>query len=484
MQGIWTTDHIRAAEDGLLAVTADGALMRKAAFGLAVHAAEMLVEHAGAVSGGRVVLLVGAGNNGGDALWAGAFLRKRGVAVSAVLLKPERAHREGLAALRRAGGRVVPVEDAPKSLEDADLVIDGIVGISASGPLRPDAARLLPYLSAPVLAVDLPSGVDPDTGAVDGPAIRATRTVTFGARKPVHVLAPASCGVVALVDIGLGPRLGEPDLVRLEQADVAMAWPFPGDGDDKYSQGVTGVAAGSATYPGAAVLATGSAVHATAGMVRYAGHAADVVRSRWPEVVATGSVTDAGRVQAWVVGPGIGTGHDGREVLRHVLGAGVPVCADADATTLIAHNPELLDARDPDTPLVLTPHAGEFKRLMGREPGADRVEAARSAARKFQATVLLKGHCTIVAAPDGRALVNVPEGSWLATAGSGDVLSGLVGSLLAAGVEPWLAAGAAAYVHSLAGSLAADGAPTSASGLVDAIPAAIRAVARGVRLAG
>jgi hydroxyethylthiazole kinase-like uncharacterized protein yjeF len=478
VEGIWTTDRVRAAEERLLAVTADGALMRKAAFGVAVHAAEMLAEHTGVVFGRRVTLLVGAGNNGGDALWAGAFLRKRGVAVAAVLLNPERAHPGGLAALRRAGGRVVSVEDSAQWIEDADLVIDGIVGISAKGPLRPDAAALLPHISAPVLAVDLPSGVDPDTGAVEGPAVRASRTVTFGAHKPVHVLAPEHCGEVELVDIGLGVELGEPDLVRLDSFDVAAAWPFPGPEDDKYSQGVVGVAAGSATYPGAAVLAAGAAVHATAGMVRYAGPAADLVRARWPEVIATGSVTDAGRVQAWVVGPGIGTGHEGRDVLRHVLAAGVPVCADADATTLIAHSSELLDARDPDTPLVLTPHAGEYKRLMGKAPGADRVEAARAAARRYDAVVLLKGHCTIVAAPDGRALVNPPRGSWLATAGSGDVLSGLMGAILAAGVDPWLAAGAAAYVHSLAGEIAADGAPTSASGLLDAIPAAIRSLGR------
>ncbi|MEV6909854.1 NAD(P)H-hydrate dehydratase [Amycolatopsis sp. NPDC051071] len=476
MQGIWTTERIRAAEGRLLAVTPDGELMRRAAFGLSVHAAEMLAEHAGSVSGRRVTLLVGSGNNGGDALWAGAFLRRRNVAVTAILLKPERAHGPGLAAFKRSGGRVVSVEDGPQWIRQADLILDGIVGISARGPLRPDAAALLEHVSAPVLAVDLPSGVDPDTGAVDGPAVVADRTVTFGALKPVHALAPASCGEVALVDIGLRPELGEPDLERLDTADVAAAWPIPGPSDDKYSQGVVGVAAGSATYPGAAVLAAGAAVKATSGLVRYAGHAADVVRGRWPEVIATGSVTDAGRVQAWVVGPGIGTGHEGRDVLRFVLGRGVPVCADADATTIIAHSPDVLDARDPDTPLVLTPHAGEFERLMGSQPGADRVAAARSAARKYDAVVLLKGHCTVVAAPDGRALVNTPRGSWLATAGSGDVLSGLVGALLAAGLDPWLAAAAAAHVHSLAGALAADGAPTSASGILDAVRDAIRSV--------
>ena len=476
MLGIWTTERIRAAEDRLLAVTPDGELMRRAAFGLATQVADLLAETTGSVSGQRVVLLVGSGNNGGDALWAGAFLRRRGVAVSAVLLKPEKAHPAGLAALRRSGGRVVSLEDGPQWIERAEAVVDGIVGISAKGPLRPDAAKLVELVDAPIVAVDLPSGVDPDTGAVDGPHVTATRTVTFGARKPVHALAPQECGEVVLVDIGLRPSLGEPDLQQLELADVAAVWPIPGPADDKYSQGVVGIAAGSATYPGAAVLAAGSAVHATAGLVRYAGHAADVVRSRWPEIVATGSVTDAGRVQAWVVGPGIGTGADGRELLRHVLGQGVPVCADADATTIIARDPDVLDARDPDTPLVLTPHAGEYERLMGRKPGADRLAAAREAAKKFNAVVLLKGHCTVIAAPDGRVSVNTPRGSWLATAGSGDVLTGLVGSLLAAGVDPWLAASAAAQVHSLAGTLAAGGAPTSASGIVDAIPSALRLV--------
>jgi ADP-dependent NAD(P)H-hydrate dehydratase / NAD(P)H-hydrate epimerase len=472
VQGIWTTERIRAAEERLLAVTAEGALMHRAAFAVSVHATEMLTEQAGRVAGRRVALLVGAGNNGGDALWAGAFLRRRGVGVTAVLLKPDRAHPAGLAAFRRAGGRVVSVEDAALWISGADLVIDGIVGLSARGPLRSDAAALLEYIGAPVLAVDLPSGVDPDTGFVAGPAVTATRTITFGARKPVHVLNPDRCGRVVLIDIGL--ELSDPDLRRLEAEDVRRAWPMPGPTDNKYSQGVVGIAAGSAAYPGAAVLATGAAVRATAGMVRYAGPAADAVRAQWPEVVATGTVFDAGRVQAWVVGPGIGTGHEGRGVLQHVLGAGVPVCADADATTLMAYHPEVLDARDPDTPLVLTPHEGEFARLTGEAPGEDRVAAVRAAARKFDAIVLLKGYCTVIAAPDGRVLVNVARGSWLATAGSGDVLSGLIGALLAGGVDPWQAAGMAAHVHSHAADLAARGVPTSASAIVSAIPAALR----------
>ncbi|GLY41303.1 bifunctional NAD(P)H-hydrate repair enzyme [Amycolatopsis sp. NBRC 101858] len=473
MQGIWTTERIREAEARAFAVTPDGELMRRASFGLSVQIADLLEDHTGAVSGRRVVLLVGSGDNGGDALWAGAFLRKRGVAVTAVLLG-SRTHEAGLAALKRAGGRVVPIADGPQWIAKADVVVDGIVGISGTGALRPDAARLVSLVEAPIVAVDLPSGVDPDTGAVDGPAVRATRTVTFGALKPVHALAPSWCGEVVLVDIGL--ELTDPDLHRLDIVDVAAAWPVPGPDDDKYSQGVVGVAAGSATYPGAAVLTAGAAVRATAGMVRYAGHAADVVRAQWPEVIATGTVADAGRVQAWAVGPGIGTGSEGRDIVRYVLGQGLPVCADADATTIIAKSPEVLDARDPDTPLVLTPHAGEYERLMGRKPGPDRVTAVREAAKKYNAVVLLKGHVTVVAAPDGRAAVNTPRGAWLATPGSGDVLSGLVGSLLAAGLDPWLAAAMAAHLHSLTGAIAAQNAPTSSSALVHAIPEALRSI--------
>src|SRR6202035_1308700 len=158
MYGIWTTDHIRKAEDRLLARTPEGALMGRAACGIAVQAAEMLSQRPGRVAGSRVVLLVGAGNNGGDALWAGAFLRRRSVAVTAVLLAPERAHAAGLAALRRAGGRITTDGAA---VAKADLVIDGIVGLSAHGPLRPAAAELVARITSPVLAVDLPSGVDP-----------------------------------------------------------------------------------------------------------------------------------------------------------------------------------------------------------------------------------------------------------------------------------------------------------------------------------
>jgi hydroxyethylthiazole kinase-like uncharacterized protein yjeF len=438
--------------------------MRRAAFGLATRTAAMLAERTGGVAGRHVGLLVGAGNNGGDALWAGAFLRRRGVAVSAVLLSPDRTHPQGLAALRHAGGRIA--DDLP---DHAQVVLDGIVGLSGRGPLRPAAARLVEAVRVPIIAVDSPSGVDPDTGTVDGPAVTATETVTFGARKPVHVLTPWRCGPVHLVDIGLFDQLGEPDLRVLAAAEIGALWPVPGPVSDKYSQGVVGIAAGSADYPGAAVLCSGAAVLATSGMVRFAGTAADVVRARWPEVVATGSVADAGQVQAWAVGPGLGTGTAGRQVLAHVLAAGVPVVADADAITLLARHPELTDSRDPGIPLVLTPHDREFERLTGKPPGADRVAATREAASRFNAVVLLKGNTTIIAAPDGRVLANPARSSWPATAGSGDVLTGVIGTLLAAGLDPPIAAAAAAHAQELAATLAATDPPVSAFSMQNAI---------------
>ncbi|ONI73396.1 bifunctional ADP-dependent (S)-NAD(P)H-hydrate dehydratase/NAD(P)H-hydrate epimerase [Actinosynnema sp. ALI-1.44] len=457
MRGVWTTDRVKAAEQKLFQTVPESTLMRRAAFGVAVCAAELRPR--------KVLLLVGAGNNGGDALWAGAFLRRRGIAVDAILLKPERAHAAGLAAYRRAGGRIV-AEPGP-----ADVVIDGIVGISGKGALRPDAAKLVERITAPIIAVDLPSGVDPDTGAEDGPCVDAAITVTFGGRKPVHALSPR-CGEVRVLDIGLGAALGEPDFGIIDRQDVAGAWPVPGPDDDKYTQGVTGIAAGSATYPGAAVLSASGAVLATSGLVRYAGTAAEIVGQRWPEVVVSGAIEDAGRVQAWVVGPGVGTGGAGRELMEYVLGVGVPVCVDADGITLLSQHPALWDRRDPDTPLVLTPHDREFARLAPL--GKDRVASAKSLARRVNAVVLLKGYNTIVAAPDGRVLVNQAPSAWLATAGSGDVLSGILGALLAAGIDPWLAAGCAAYAHAHAGTYAASGAPAPASAIAGALPETIR----------
>lgn len=469
MRGYYTADQVRAAEAPLLSALPDGTLMRRAAYGLARVVAGELRSRTGSVAHRSVTLLVGTGDNGGDALWAGALLRGRGVQVRAVLLDPARTHRAGLHALLASGGRVVADVGSP------DLVIDGIVGISGRGGLRPNAAALVDQVSAPIVSVDLPSGVDANTGAVSGRAVTADVTVTFGALKPVHALAASSCGRVELVDIGLS--VGDPEFGSLDADEVGHLWPVPGPGDDKYSQGVVGVVAGSERYPGAGVLCTGAAVTATSGLVRYAGHGAADVLARFPEVIATETVEAAGRVQAWVVGPGMGTDDDAARLLASVLAADVPVVVDADGLTLLAENPGLVEHRT--APTLLTPHAGEFARL--RALGDDRVAATRALAADLGVTVLLKGHCTVIADQYGEVLVNDAAGSWASTAGSGDVLSGMTGALVAAGLTPLLAGAVGARAHSLAANLAASdgevdvaGAPVSASALLSAVRSSIR----------
>lgn len=467
MRHYYTGDEIREAEAPLLASLPEGGLMRRAAFGLATAIARELIRLTGGTSGRRVCAVVGSGDNGGDALWAATFLSRRGTAAAAVLLNPERTHKAALAAFTRSGGRIV--ESVPAA---TDLVIDGVVGISGSGPLRANAAEVFANVSAPIVAVDIPSGVDVQTGATDGPHVHACLTVTFGGLKPVHALG--DCGRVELVDIGLD--LPSTDVLGFDAADVAARWPVPGPRDDKYTQGVTGILAGSATYPGAAVLCTGAAVAATSGMVRYAGSAGPQVLSQWPEVIAAPSPAACGRVQAWAVGPGLGTDDTGAAALWFALETDLPVIVDADGLTILAAHPDLITGRK--APTVLTPHAGEFARLAGGPPGADRVAATRKLADQLGATVLLKGNVTVVAEPGGPVYLNPAGQSWAATAGSGDVLSGIIGALLAAGLPAGEAAAAAAFVHARAANLAAADpgprpAPTSASRILAHVRAAI-----------
>lgn len=457
MRYYFTAQQIRDAEAPLLASLPDGVLMRRAAFGLATAIAREL----GSVAGRSVCAVVGSGDNGGDALWAATLLRRRGAGASAVLLDPAKAHPKALAAFRRAGGRIV--ETVPPA---TDLVIDGVVGISGSGPLRPNAAEVFAAVeqaAIPVVAVDLPSGLDVHTGTAGGAHVSPVLTVTFGGLKPVHALG--HCGRVELVDIGL--ELPASEVMGLDAADVAARWPVPGRSDDKYTQGVTGVMAGSSTYPGAAILCTGAAVAAHSGMVRYAGSAAGEVVSHWPEVIATPSHAHAGRVQAWAVGPGLGTDDAGAAALCFALESDLPVIVDADGLTLLAAHPELV--ADRQAPTVLTPHAGEFARLAGSPPGDDRIGDTRRLADRFGATVLLKGNVTVIAEPDsGPVYLNVAGNAWAATAGSGDVLTGVIGAMLAAGLPPGEAAAVAAFVHARAAEASAGDpgpapTPTSAS---------------------
>jgi len=474
MRQVWRVADVRAAEKSLMASLPPGTLMQRAAAGLARRCV-LLLRESGGVYGATVLLMVGSGDNGGDALYAGATLAARGAAVKAVLLRPDRVHLAGLAALRQAGG--VTVTELPARV---DLVVDGIVGIGASGGLRPEAAAPVKRLGElrgrdgarpPVVAVDVPSGVAVDTGDVPGEAVHADVTVTFGCLKPAHVVGPAAAlaGHVELVDIGLGATLHAGPAVRVpDAADIAAWWPKPNAASDKYSRGVVGVATGSATYPGAAVLSVTGALAGPTGMVRYAGSADREVLRRHPSVVASGRVSEAGRVQAWVCGSGLGTDEAARTELRSVLATALPVLLDADALTLLVDGQHAADLRR-DAPLVITPHDGEFARLAGERPGADRIGAACRLAAWINAVVLLKGDRTIVATPAGEVWANPTGSAVLATAGSGDVLAGLLGSLLAAGVPAERAAIMAAYVHGLAGRRAAQDGPVTSEDVAAAL---------------
>ncbi|MEV2266619.1 NAD(P)H-hydrate dehydratase [Nonomuraea africana] len=476
MRTAYTADQIRAAELALMATLPEGTLMQRAATGLAVVCAGLL----GRVYGSRVLLLVGSGDNGGDALHAGARLARRGARVEA-LLAGSRTHEEGLEAFLRAGGRVTG------DMGEVDLIVDGLVGIGATGALREPYASLANRANAAqalMVAVDVPSGVDASTGRVAGPALRAHLTVTMGAVKTGLLVDPgaAHVGALELVDIGLGPYLPDPDVAALTAEDVDDLVPRPGAESDKYRRGVVGVAAGSDRYTGAAVLAVGGALRAGAGMVRYVGTAPPVrqVRARWPEAVITElerpSIEGVGRVQAWVVGPGLGTDDWAHELLARVLATDVPVLVDADALTIVARERGLLRRT---APVLITPHAGELSRLLGvpaDRVAAARLEHARRAAAELGVTVLLKGSTTVIAEQDRPVRVNTTGTPWLATGGTGDVLSGVGGTLLAGGLGAYDAGACAAFLHGLAGRMAADGAPLAAADVAAAIPLAMRAL--------
>jgi hydroxyethylthiazole kinase-like uncharacterized protein yjeF len=501
MRRAYQVAAVRAAERALMDLLPEGTLMRRAASGLASVCGSLLERDPGHVYGARVVVLAGSGDNGGDALYAGALLARRGAAVTAITAGPK-AHEGGTAELHAAGGRVTGAP-AVDLIARADLIIDGLLGIGGRGGLREPFAGLAAAAeqaragNATVVAVDLPSGIDADTGEVDGPAVRADVTVTFGVIKPGLLIDPGAgyAGAVELVDIGLRPYLaGDPAAEAPQAGDIGALLPRPGPESDKYRRGVIGVLAGSDRFAGAAVLAAGGAVRGGAGMVRVVTGTvpAVAVRQAWPEAVLTVYPDDpgwdltgsAGRVQAWVAGPGMGTGPDAAARLAGVLGADVPVLIDADGLTILSQHPDLVPRR---APTLITPHAGELSRLLGADAAAveaRRLYHARRAAEQLGVTVLLKGSTTVVAAPGQPTVLVNPTGTpWLATAGTGDVLSGLAGALLAQGLEAAWAAAAAAYLHGLAARLAAAGgpggtgeAPIGAHDVITALPAAIRRV--------
>lgn len=499
MLGLYTGAQIRAAEQPLLAAGEGPALMRTAAWGLAQGVIKLLRSRGLPLNGARISGLIGPGNNGGDGLWALSFLARRGALVRAHRTAPH-SHPEGTAAFLAAGGRFLALTDP--DYRRSQLVIDAVLGTGARGgwsalPVPPTAL---------VVACDVPSGVAADTGQVEGSALRADLTVTFGGLKLGLFNGPgaAHSGDVRCVDIGLGPHLPAPAARLLEPTDLPLLLPPTQDTAHKYTRGVLGVLAGSTQYPGAANLVCAAALATGTGMVRFLGQA-DVaaeqnnpgaepealelsVVAAHPEVVPSRDPKD--RVQAWLVGSGLGRQparvNQAQTVLALAERDRLPIVIDADGLGLIT-GPSQRGSRR-----ILTPHAGEASALLGRldeqawpraRIEADPATAAQRLAGLTGDTVVLKGPHTVIAGETETYLY--PGGHpWLATAGSGDTLAGIIAAIAAgwaaqsqqaAGGQgrpaPSLPAQAAAgvWVHGAASYLAAAQGPFGASSLAPCV---------------
>lgn len=469
--------------------------------GRAVARAATMV--AGSSYGRRALVVCGKGNNGGDGLVAARHLERSGMAVTVVLMADPAGSREASATnFRRFAGRggrwrrYTP-ELFGRELVRADVVVDAIFGTgfrgSPEGELG-EAIRAINGSSAPVVAVDIPSGVEGETGAVRGEAVRADLTVTLGVLKPGVVFFPGAdhAGELEVADIGFPPDLMFSDLWLAEREDVARLLRPRDPESHKRAAGVVLVLAGSRSMTGAAVLTATAAYRAGAGLVTLA-----VPKGILPVVEASISEatflplpeTDEGSVSedAWeplrerletiqsaAVGPGLTTEPSTVELVRRIVAESpAPFVLDADGLNAFAGRGALLAERASDA--VLTPHAGELGRLTGltsAEVTQDRVGHARKAAAEFRCPVLLKGSRTVIAEPGGRAIVSPTGGPFLATGGTGDVLTGAAAALMARGVSPADAALVGAFSHGLAGRLASDemGEGTMASDVAARLP--------------
>ncbi|NNM76258.1 NAD(P)H-hydrate dehydratase [Sphingomonas sp. ID1715] len=422
---------MRAAEERAIAAgTPVELLMERAGQGVA----EAAWRFAGPVP---TLVLCGPGNNGGDGYVAARYLQQRGVPVRVAALGEPKA---GAAAAARTAWSG-PVERIA-SAGPAPLLIDALFGTGLTRGLDPAIADRLNDLAArarATVAVDLPSGVETDTGACLSPVPAFDLTVTFGCLKPAHRLYPAAgrCGRIVTVDIGVDARS---NLIEVAQPTLAA----PGPDDHKYTRGLVAVVGGA--MPGAGELAATAALHAGAGYVvllqRDVAHRTPhaIVRRSIGELV--GTLADP-RVGALVIGPGLGRGPDADWALRHALAIGRPLLIDGDAL-------HLLKGQKLDSPAVLTPHAGEFRALMPHVDHASKVESARAAAESLGAVIVYKGPDTVIAAPDGRAAIACDASPWLSTAGTGDVLAGAIGAMLARGLAPFEAAQAGVWLHGAA----------------------------------
>lgn len=444
---IVTAAQMRAAE----AASGEpaGALMARAGQAVGVAVRRLAGNH-------EVLVLCGPGNNGGDGYVAAAWLAARGVTVRVATTGEPRGE---IALAARAGwtGAVESLADA----RPAAVVVDALFGTGLSRALDAailrDLTRLIHHAQLSI-AIDLPSGLASDDGALLGAVPGADVTLALGAVKPAHVLQPAArwCGDVRLLDIG----------VPVESADAVLPIPqlrTPGADDHKFSRGMVAVIAGR--MPGAAALAASTAAHAC-GYVLLLGSATDrlphaIVRRRWSDE----ALSDA-RIGAVVIGPGLGRDEAATAKLDAALASDRPLVIDGDALRLLS-----LDAlATRAAPTILTPHAGEFAKLFGEGEGS-KIELARAAAQASGAIIVFKGADTVVAHPDGRTRIAAASVPWLATAGTGDVLAGITGALLSGGHVPFTAATDAVSLHTEAARRA--GPAFIADDLVDALPAAI-----------
>lgn len=487
---ILTVSEMAAADQAAIAGGSSGfSLMRRAGQAVAL-AAEAMAER------GRILVVAGRGNNGGDGFVAAAELAARGRDVSVILLC-DPATLKGDAALAAAEwkGPMLPCD--PAALGQPNLIVDALFGAGLNRPVKGDPFAMIEAMNAsgvPILSVDLPSGVNGDTGEVMGVAVEAAATVTFFRRKPGHLLLPgrAYCGEIDVADIGIEPDVLD-SIAPKAFENVPELWadifPSPQADGHKYARGHAVVVSGDVVSTGAARLAARAALRAGAGLVTVASKrdalavnaaaltAVMVREAEAPQQFA--ELLSDKRLNACVIGPAAGIGERTRGMVRAVLAARRGVVLDADALTSFADDSEVLFAeikKQDDPQVILTPHDGEFGRLFSQlrpgYPHASKLERARLAASQSGAVVLLKGADTVIAAPDGRAAIAANAPPWLATAGSGDVLAGIIAGMLAQGVPAFEAACIGAWMHGEAGHEFGPG--LIAEDLPEVLPAVLR----------
>ena len=487
---VLTTEEMERADRLTIAAGTPGfALMLSAGQAVAVAAMDLVEE-------GSILVVAGPGNNGGDGFVAAAELAARGREVQVILLC-ERDRLQGDAASAARGWKFPVLPFNPQAIGRPALIIDALFGAGLNRPAEGDPHDMIEAINAngaSVLSVDLPSGINGTSAAVMGTAIRATETVAFFRRKPAHLLLPGRmyCGRVRVADIGIDADVLAEIQPRTFE-NIPQVWrksfPVPRIDAHKYARGHAIVVSGDIAATGAARLSARGALRAGAGLVTLASPrealavnasalTAVMVRAIDTVIEFAELLTDK-RLNACVIGPGAGLGDRTRDFVLTALSAQRGLVLDADALTSFAQAPDRLfeaikASHDPQ--VVLTPHEGEFPRLFSdisnKHPNRSKLERVRAAAERAGAVVLLKGPDTVVASPDGRAAIAANAPPWLATAGAGDVLAGIIGGLLAQGVPAFEAAGIGVWMHGEAAREAGPG--LIAEDLPEVLPAVFR----------